>query len=51
MTAKNLHSLLARPKVTAVQRSQHSEGQSVTGLAQGVGTALSPVGGRQKSVL
>lgn len=47
MTAKNLHSLLARPKVTAVLRSQDSEGQSVTGLAQGVGTALSPVGGRQ----
>lgn len=47
MTAKNLRSLLARPKVTAVLRSQHSEGQSVTGLAQGVGTTLSPVGGRQ----
>lgn len=44
--AKNLQSLLARPKVTLVLRSQHSEGQSATSLAQGVGTALSVVEGR-----
>lgn len=47
MSAKNLQSLLARPKVTSTLCSQHSEGQSTTSLSQGVGTALILVGGRQ----